>query len=317
VLGSFSDGEPDGEREMSLDFISTTSDTCLAPEGHEQVATENLPDDESYKAHEMGVDKCSSTESPTEHCQEADRDTAVSDSEDKDNINYTETRPRLLTFARQVRPLAQRMHRQYGWGIRDIVTANFALNILAALLSFETIFVQQVVLMTLSLVTVPVILFSHKIIEYVQMWLAHRQELDDQRVSIVAFQIASSVLMFPVPIMSLILAALPSCAILEWKYDTIFDQILFAVANMLITLQLGRILAIWYRGKVHSMMKVFIVILFLSFSFSSVPVANHKLPPYLRWLVLFSSAFWAISGAVIKINLTGSTTQTMKTVLIY
>jgi hypothetical protein len=244
VLGSFSDGEPDGEREMSLDFISTTSDTCLAPEGHEQVATENLPDNESCKAHEMGVDTCSSSESSSEHCQEADRDMAVSDSEDKDNRNYTETRPRLLTFVRQVRPLAQRMHRQYGWGIMDIVTANFALNILAALLSFETSFVQQVVLMTVTLETTPAILFSYKIIGYVQMWLAHRQEIDGQRVSIVAFQIATSVLMFRLPIVSLILAALPSCAILGWKYDTIFDQILFAVANMLVTLQLGRILVI-------------------------------------------------------------------------
>jgi hypothetical protein len=108
------------------------------------------------------------------------------------------------------------MHRQCGWGIMDIVTASFAFNILAALHSFETIFVQQVVLMTLSLVTIPIILFSHKIIEYVEMWLAHRQELDDKRVSIVAFQIATSVLMFPLPILSLILAALPSYAILGW-----------------------------------------------------------------------------------------------------
>jgi hypothetical protein len=104
--------------------------------------------------------------------------------------------------------------------------------------------VQQVVLMTVTLETTPAILFSYKIIGYVEMWLAHRQEIDGQRVSIVAFQIATSVLMFPLPIVSLILAALPSCAILGWKYDTIFDQILFAVANMLVTLQLGRILVI-------------------------------------------------------------------------
>jgi hypothetical protein len=129
---------------------------------------------------------------------------------------------------------------------------------------------RQVVLMTVILDIIPAILFAYKIDEFVEMWLAHRQELDDQRVSIVAFQIATSVLMFPLPILSLILATLPSYAILGWKYDTIFVQILFSVANMLITLQLGRILAIWYRGKVHSMMKVFTVILFLSFASSAL-----------------------------------------------
>jgi hypothetical protein len=111
------------------------------------------------------------------------------------------------------------------------------------------------------------------------MWLAHRQELDDKRVSIVAFQIASSVLMFPLPILSLMLVTLPSYAILGWKYETIFVQIFFSVANIMINLQLARILAIWYRGKLHPMMKMYTLILFLDFSFSSVPVASRKFPP--------------------------------------
>ncbi len=90
MLRSFSDGEFDGAREMSLGFASTT---CLAPEGHKQhlmiresmVATRSLPHGESDKAHEMEVDTCSPTKSPAVHYQEADKDTVVSDSEDNGN----------------------------------------------------------------------------------------------------------------------------------------------------------------------------------------------------------------------------------------
>lgn len=201
---------------------------------------------------------------------------------------------------KQVQPIALRTHQQYGWGWVDILTVTCAVGLVALILQFEKSFAAQVVFMTLVMVALPVILFTHRILEYSDMWLAHRLEMDDKKISLLAFQLTTATITFPVPIIAVFVAIVPVYGILGWSFKTFLVQVLFSVIHLLIPIQLGRLLSLFFHGQFSKLVKLYTILLFLNFLLSSVPVASRKFPEGLRWLFALSIDFWAISGAVMN-----------------
>ena len=201
---------------------------------------------------------------------------------------------------KQIRPIVQRMQRQYGWGWKDIVPANVALLIVSLVLTTEDSFTMRALFLTVALVGIPVIVFPHKVFQYAETWSFHKRELDDKRISMVAFQIGTSMFTFAVPTLSLTMAVAISYAIVGLDYQTFLNQVLFSVIHLLVALQLGRALAVLFQGHNPSIVQVFTFYLFLSFLMSSTFVASYKYPVEIRWIHYFSIDFWAISGAVMN-----------------
>ena len=201
---------------------------------------------------------------------------------------------------RQVRPIMLRAGKHFGWGWTDILTAVFVFVVVSVMLYFEPLFPAQVVLMTLGLVGIPVFLFPSRILEYTLLWRAHKLEMDDRKISLAAFQIGSAGITFPVPVIALTIALIPAYAITGWSYETFVVQAIFSLVHLIITLQFGRVLGVIFRGDIGHVIKLYTLVMFISFAFSSVPIASRKVPPGLRWLFLLSIFFWAVSGAVLN-----------------
>jgi hypothetical protein len=205
-----------------------------------------------------------------------------------------------MSSIRQVQPLILRLHCQTGWGLLDIVAMTIPLTLSAALMFFEHLNTARILLITLASIALPSILFSHHIIWYAERWSDHLAELEDRRLSPLAFQLATSTFTFPLPVISIFIGTLPVYGILGWSFNTYFVQVLFSVVHFLIVLQVGKALGVIFRANTGQVIKAFTSLLFLSFLFSSVPLASWKLPSYLRWMCVLSVDFWAISGAVIN-----------------
>ncbi|CAB9500321.1 transporter G family member [Seminavis robusta] len=201
----------------------------------------------------------------------------------------------------QIRPLIQRVQLEYGWGFKkDIVPANVAIAIVALVLTTQETLTFRIVALTVALVGIPVIVFPHKVFQYAEMWKFHKRELDDLRISLVAFQVSTSMFSFSMPVVSLTLAQAIGYAIVGLDYGSFLNQLLFSVLHLLVALQFGRSLAVLFQGDNPSIVQVFTFYLFLSFLLSSTLVASYKFPVEIRWIHWFSIDFWAISGAVMN-----------------
>ena len=83
---------------------------------------------------------------------------------------------------------------------------------------------------------------------------------------------------------------------LQWSFiDTFLPQYLFSSMYLMSTMQLGRVLGIFFRGDYHRLTKMYSLYIFFTFLFGVI--SPNKIPPYLSWLVYMSSTFWAVSGS--------------------
>jgi ABC-type multidrug transport system ATPase subunit len=201
---------------------------------------------------------------------------------------------------KQIAPLARRLHPQFGWEPFSGVVLIIALVIPSCLLS-RCFFVKKVTLQFLCLIGIPSVIFPHKVTEHGAMYKAHRQELEDQNITPMAFQISTALYTFPVPIISLLLGTLFSYLILqEWPFQSFAYQYVISCVHLLCSLQFGRLLMVLFQGEFSKVFRAYVVFLVISFIFNGVWVTTKEVPEYLSWAFYFSINFWGISGSVMR-----------------
>ncbi|CAB9502171.1 ATP-binding protein [Seminavis robusta] len=206
-----------------------------------------------------------------------------------------------LAFFSKTAFLCWRLHANYGSDPVDLLTLPIILMLFAMVLRFDGGSPIQEVLVATFFIGIPVNLFRHKIHLSCKMWSAHQVEMDDQRISLLSYQLATQTFSFATPLFSLIVAHILGYAVLGWSFQSLAVQILFSAAHLLVALQLGRTICVFFRGDYRKFSKFYSVFIFLCFLFGGLLVPSRQLPPWLSWMYVFSFTFWAISGGALNI----------------
>ena len=216
--------------------------------------------------------------------------------------NETETSELEFVVAfKQMFFLIQRLQIEYGWEWSDALALCSVYTIMASLLLLEPVYNTRVLLMTMSMICIPQILFSNKAIRYGRLWLDHRLELDDRLVRILPFHLATEAFSFTMPVVGILMGTFPVYLILGWNLRTYFIHAIFSGLSCVGVILIGRFAAVWFRGRADAVVQVMTLVILAGFAFSSIPIASWKFPPYLRWIVYFSLSFWGISGSVMTL----------------
>ena len=217
------------------------------------------------------------------------------------NINCIESGIKMFSKTiKQIAPLAHRLHLQFGWEPLSGCTLVIFLMFIAGLLRFEKFYPQKVVSLSLTIIGIPSVVFPHKVVEHALMWKAHKEELDDKKITPLAFQISTALLTFPVPIFSLLVGQILVYLIEGWSFDSFAYQWVVATVHLMCSFQLGRMLMVWFRGDFSKGIRYYVMFLVYAFIFNGVCMSTNKPPEFLRWLYWFSINFWGISGSVIR-----------------
>ena len=200
----------------------------------------------------------------------------------------------------QVQPLVKRMQLEIGFGWKDLLVLPVCFALITAWLRFESGSPIQVYLATTLFIIVPTITFQPRLIVICNNFRAHQFELEDKRVSSIAFLIASAIFAFGIPFVAIILGHSFGYAILGWEWDTFLVQILFAIVYTTAALQVGKTLSVAARGDYTKLTRGYVLFIFLSILFSGFFVNVNNVPEYLRWLVYLSLTFWGLSGAALN-----------------
>ena len=201
----------------------------------------------------------------------------------------------------QTKPLAQRIQSQRGYVYVDSCVVILVLCIAAAVLRVEeTLSPRQIIMASASMIAMPAFLFTPMIFDYNSLWISHKFELDDRRISPLSFQIATSLFNYPAPLVTLFIGVALEYAILEWEYQTYLVQSIFAAVHLLVAFQFGRVLSVLFWGNFGRVTKAYTTVLLYCAVFSSVLVPSHKFPDSLQFLFRLSINFWAISGTVLN-----------------
>ncbi|CAB9502183.1 ATP-binding protein (Partial), partial [Seminavis robusta] len=206
-----------------------------------------------------------------------------------------------LGFFSKTAFLCRRLHANYGSDPADLLTLPIILMLFAMVLRFDGGSPIQEVLVSTFYIGIPVNLFRHKIHLSCKMWSAHKVEMDDQRISLLSYQLATQTFSFAAPLISLIVAHILGYAVLGWSFESLAVQILFSAVHLLVALQLGRTICVFFRGDYRKFSKFYSVFIFLCFLFGGLLVPSRQLPPWLSWMYVFSFTFWAISGGALNI----------------
>jgi len=151
-------------------------------------------------------------------------------------------------------------------------------------------------LITAGLTVVPSILFQTRLIMYWGVLSCHIWDLEDRRISPLAFLIASGVHMIYITVLSTIVAFAIAYGIFGWAWASFWDVVLFSTMLTLTSLQFGKMLCAAI-GTYQAVAGVYSVYIYLGMVVSGFVVNPAKIPSYFRWVMYFSLSFWGISGA--------------------
>ena len=204
----------------------------------------------------------------------------------------------LLQGLWQIRPIARRLQPQFGWDLAGCCAAFAITCLVAAFLRYDESFAKQTLIASLTVVVGPSCIFPYKSVEHAYMWKAHQREMYDRFVFPSAFQAATSFYTFLMPLLSVMCAQPILYWFLKWDYDTFLTQMVIASLQLLINLQIGRTLMVWFRGEFSKAVRVYTVYLLFSLVFNGVFINPSTLPNGLSWLFPLSSNFWGIGGSI-------------------
>ena len=197
----------------------------------------------------------------------------------------------------QVVPLGRRLCLEYGWNLSDLFVLPICFCIMSFVLSFDPSSRTTVFIGSLFLFFVPIIIFQHHVLLGTQMWLAHRWEIDDRRIFLLSYQIATLASSLSIPCISTGLSLILSYAILGWDWASFPNQFLFGCVFLLVIISFGRCLSLIFKGK-HEFFKVYLLCIFLNVCFGGLLGNPSQAPPGARWLFGLSFTFWAFSGVL-------------------
>ncbi|CAB9500561.1 ATP-binding protein [Seminavis robusta] len=156
--------------------------------------------------------------------------------------------------------LCQRLHANYGSDLADLLSLPIILMLFAMVLRFDGGSPIQEILVSTFYIGLPVNLFRHKIHLSCKMWTAHRVEMDDRRVSVLSYQLASQTFSFSVPLFSLIVAHILGYVVLGWSFESLAVQILFSAVHLLeerstFSSTMGQMNTVWMLFPALSLME--------------------------------------------------------------
>ena len=197
----------------------------------------------------------------------------------------------------QVVALGRRLCLEYGWNLSDLVVLPICFAIMSFVFSFDPNSPTTVFLGCMMLFFIPIIIFQHHVLLGTQMWLAHRWELDDRRIFLLSYQIATLSYSLSIPFVSTAISLSLACVILGWEWTSFPNQLLFGSVFLLVIVTFGRCLGLIFKGK-HAFFKVYLLCLFLNVCFAGFLGTPSQAPPCARWLFGLSFAFWAFTGVL-------------------
>lgn len=204
------------------------------------------------------------------------------------------------TYVKEYVALCRRLYCNYGMDWPDMISLPIVFSLFAWVLSFDNGSFVQEVIVTSFYISLPLNMFRHKVHLSCEMWRDHLFELDDRKISLVTYQLATQSFTFAIPILSLCISLIIGYSILGWSFKMLPVLLLFSTVHLLVGLQIGRTLCVYFRGEYRKFSKYFAIILFLNFIFGGMLVSVEKLPAGLSWMYALSFTFWAISGATLN-----------------
>ena len=81
-----------------------------------------------------------------------------------------------------------------------------------------------------------------------KIWDMHRSEILDGRVSFSSYMIATMVYQISPALLSLLVSLAIAYGIIGWTFATYVVQFIFSSLYLLVSLEIGRVLCLWYDG---------------------------------------------------------------------
>ena len=201
----------------------------------------------------------------------------------------------------QVGAMGRRMRLQYGSGWLDLVVTPLVVALMAGLLRLDPYSPKTVTLGAVVFLFVPILLFQIHVLFGAQLWLDHKAELQDGRITVASYHVASLVHSLSIPLVSLTVATVLGFAILNWTTSLIliWNQVVLGQALLVVTVTFGRCLSLWFDGQ-SGFFRIHLVFLLLNLCFAGILVGPHKAPQQLQWLFAVFPRFWASAGVVLN-----------------
>lgn len=133
-----------------------------------------------------------------------------------------------------------------------------------------------------------------------RMLEAHMWDMEDKRVSCLSYQIASTIQMMFVPIISIVVSLTLAFATFGRDWKPFWNVNLFCIMLTISTLQFGKTLCAALKSY-QSVSGVYSVYIFLSLICSGFFVNPAKVPIYLRWVMYLSMTFYGVSGSQLSV----------------
>ena len=196
----------------------------------------------------------------------------------------------------QVMALGRRLRLNYGFNYADLVALPVCFSILAFSLNFDPDAPTTIFMGCMVMFFIPIVLFQHHLHLSWDIWRTHRWELDDRRISIASFQIASVAFSLAMPLLAIAGSLAMVYSILGWDWASYPNQALFGLVFLIVIIKFGRTLILLRNGNYTTFMRIYLLCIFLFVVFGGLVSTPNQAPESLRWLFGLSFAFWAFSG---------------------
>eukprot|EP00978_Attheya_sp_CCMP212_P015797 scaffold40888_cov56-Attheya_sp.AAC.2 len=200
----------------------------------------------------------------------------------------------------QVLSLSRRLQLEYGTNWADLCVLPTCYVIVSLMSSLRAMSPVQMVLVCSFLVCLPVLIFQNNIHRAKEMWIAHRTELDDRRISCASYYVSTFIFTMCIPMLSLLVAIPMAFGILGWDFSAFLNIYLFSCIYVLVIMEMGRCLMLLHRGHFVYWDYLF-VILFFNAIFSGILAPPASVPEGLHFMFFLSFTYWVMSGSVLSL----------------
>ena len=197
----------------------------------------------------------------------------------------------------QVVAMGHRLRLQYGSNIFDIVVLPIAFAIMAYILNFDGHSPKNTTIGCMMLFFIPIIIVQNHVLLGTKIWVDHGFELDDGRVFLASYQVASLLYCLSIAVLSTLVSLAIAYAILEWDWASFPNQLVFGCVYLLLIIGFGRCLSLVFNGD-YIFFRVYLLVIFLNICLAGYLSTPGQAPESVRWLFSLSFTFWAFAGVL-------------------
>jgi len=198
---------------------------------------------------------------------------------------------------------------EYGNSWHDLYALPIAYTVVSLVLNLRQMSPLQVFLANAFFIFTPYTIFYDHVYLAKDMWVAHRRELDDRRISCLAYYLATLTFTLSMPMLTISISLCIGYFILGWTWQTFLVTYLMTAFHLLVQIQVGRALMVFFRGE-RIFFFVNLALAFYNILFSGVLAGPSDTPKSLWFLFCLSFSFWASSGSSLNYIHYGNTVGT-------